>query len=529
MQQILLLLALSATVYSLGNLLSLGNKRYGKLRRLEILEQIADPHDIAHCKNSTTNDVEDRYVTQNWDHFDKDNKETWQNHYQVQSRYHDNSSETVFLLIGGEGTSSPLFVCLDDVNIMTMAREHKALVIQSEHRFFGPKEQLFNTTTENYKYLTTEQALEDLAHLIDHVNQEYKFKNPKWVAFGGSYPGTMAALFRIVHPDKTVGNVASSAPLYPKVDFYEYAQVMEKAFNETSPHCLNDIAAAFNELEHKGLSAEGRQEIGKAFHIENFEKTDDLNDIYTVNLAIFDAFQGIVQYTYDGLYGYRETGGNHTVEYVCEVMAKKQKNLDKLFEVFNVAHDFNVTVDSSYAEYIAPYLDTSADAKVGIIDMRGWMWLSCYEWGWLQTTTNSKTFGNTVPIHFYYKICEDMFGKEVNANLVDSRIQQTLKSYGYPENFNATNVVLPNGSFDPWSIISSFVTNNKTHTYSVVTEGAAHCHDMYPPYENEPAGLNTTRAFIEEKVREFLKTSSSFSLNTSVFTVVLAYIVMTFA
>lgn len=44
-------------------------------------------------------------------------------------------------------------------------------------------------TTANLKYLTTEQALEDLAALIKHVNAKFGLQKPRWIALGGSYPG----------------------------------------------------------------------------------------------------------------------------------------------------------------------------------------------------------------------------------------------------------------------------------------------------------------------------------------------------
>ena len=65
-----------------------------------------------------------------------------------------------------------------------------------------------------------EQALADIANFVPYLNEQYGLKNARWVAFGGSYPDSMAAWLRKRYPDLTVGNVASSAPLWPKVDFW---------------------------------------------------------------------------------------------------------------------------------------------------------------------------------------------------------------------------------------------------------------------------------------------------------------------
>jgi hypothetical protein len=44
-------------------------------------------------------------------------------------------------------------------------------------------------STANMKWLSSEQALADIADFITAMNAQYKWDNPKWVTFGGSYSG----------------------------------------------------------------------------------------------------------------------------------------------------------------------------------------------------------------------------------------------------------------------------------------------------------------------------------------------------
>ena len=84
--------------------------------------------------------------------------------------------------------------------------------------FIGDELRFSELSVENLRFLTTEQALADLDNFIKGFSANYT--NPKWVLFGGSYPGTMAALSRQLYPDSTIGAIASSAPLNPVVDYW---------------------------------------------------------------------------------------------------------------------------------------------------------------------------------------------------------------------------------------------------------------------------------------------------------------------
>ena len=48
----------------------------------------------------------------------------------------------------------------------------------------------------------------------------------KWVSFGGSYPGNLAAWYRQKYPATVHGCLSFSAPIYAKPDFFEYGQMV---------------------------------------------------------------------------------------------------------------------------------------------------------------------------------------------------------------------------------------------------------------------------------------------------------------
>lgn len=75
-------------------------------------------------------------------------------------------------------------------------------------------------SVKNMQFLSSQQALADLAYFIDTMNLRLKLnKKVKWIVFGGSYPGSLAAWLRMKYPHLVYGAVSSSAPLLAKVDF----------------------------------------------------------------------------------------------------------------------------------------------------------------------------------------------------------------------------------------------------------------------------------------------------------------------
>lgn len=75
-------------------------------------------------------------------------------------------------------------------------------------------------STTNLQYLTSKQSLADIAAFVVGIRQKHSLSpTQKWIAFGGSYPGSLAAWAREKYPDLIWGSISSSGPLLAKVDF----------------------------------------------------------------------------------------------------------------------------------------------------------------------------------------------------------------------------------------------------------------------------------------------------------------------
>jgi len=78
--------------------------------------------------------AEPQWFTQRLNHFDDQDTHTWQQRYFVNASLLGVNGP-VFLMIGGEGPLSAFWVAVG--SMVEMAKEHKALVIALEHRYYG--------------------------------------------------------------------------------------------------------------------------------------------------------------------------------------------------------------------------------------------------------------------------------------------------------------------------------------------------------------------------------------------------------
>lgn len=129
--------------------------------------------------------------------------------------------------------------------------------------------ELRDFSTQNLKYLTSEQALADLASFRRFIYLKYGLtENNRWVAFGGSYAGSLAAWLRLKYPHLIYAAVSSSAPVLAKLNFFEYHEVATKTLSRYSPQCTQDISMAIKAMDELVESSTGRSKLEKLFKLK---------------------------------------------------------------------------------------------------------------------------------------------------------------------------------------------------------------------------------------------------------------------
>ena len=175
---------------------------------------------------------------------DLSNPQFWQQRYYIDDSFWEGNDFPIFLYVGGEGPLGPPTKALF---MYELAEKHKALVVALEHRFYGVSQPTPDMSATSLRYLTSQQALADLGAFVEYLkgvkpmsgdtrsspplDLKYAAKYSKVIVFGGSYPGNLAAWFKLKYPDHAIGSISSSAPVYAENDFQQYAQVVTNSLS----------------------------------------------------------------------------------------------------------------------------------------------------------------------------------------------------------------------------------------------------------------------------------------------------------
>ena len=179
------------------------------------------------------------------DHFNPLDGRTWSQRYWVDNTFYSpGTNSPIFLYICGEGT------CSGTPSIGSfpyqMAQRAGALLVALEHRYYGYSQPFGpqSMKTENLRYLSVEQALEDIAYFMSWFKDNYTFKiydSQPWITIGGSYPGALSGWFRNKYPHLTVGAWASSAVVNSILDFSDFDYQIYLAVSKSGPQCPQTI------------------------------------------------------------------------------------------------------------------------------------------------------------------------------------------------------------------------------------------------------------------------------------------------
>ncbi len=403
---------------------------------------------------------------------------TFSQRYYIDETFSKAKNDPVFFYICGEAECTKRAL---NGAIRNYAQKYHAKLVALEHRYYGESIPLNTFSTQDLHYLTTEQALDDLAYFQRYLRKENKWTG-KWIAFGGSYPGSLSAYYRLKFPYLVVGSLASSAPVMAKEDFFEYDTHVTQV---AGPQCATQIRQVVKAVEAT-LNNKTRFNQMKSL----FDATA-VNDPVDFLYLIADIGAAAVQY------GKRDA--------FCTALSSSPTPLDgyadfakKLYQSMEVTA-VEMTAQGAMSE-------EPTDYKNGV-GMRQWYYQSCTEYGYWQNANPDRqqsTRSALIDLAYHHQVCRRLFG--LNQPAQTASLNNT---FYYPlMDALVSNIYFTNGEHDPWSLLSLAEKNgnavNEKLNYFLI-EGAAHCDDLHTPNATDSASLQEARQTMELLIATWLK------------------------
>ena len=225
------------------------------------------------------------YFDNQIDHFDEKDERTYKQRYWYNDTFFDKENGPVFLYICGEWTCTPPD---DKMFPMLVGADHNALLMSLEHRYYGDSQPFEDWSTPNLKYLTSTQALADIASFIDSQNERLNRK-ADWIVIGGSYPGALAAWFKSQYPQHAVGAWSSSGVIHAIDDFKAFDKDLYDRARLNKDECPQHVKEVIDHIEMEFKTEEGTERVCKTFGIDvdTLDKRDFqffLADIFTTGI-----------------------------------------------------------------------------------------------------------------------------------------------------------------------------------------------------------------------------------------------------
>lgn len=296
---------------------------------------------------------EPHFIEQQVDNFDKHNHQTYFQRYFHQEKFFGGPGSPIIMVMGGEGPAFGLFYPFVHDRI---AEEYNAYVVLPEHRFYGSSQPIeIKHNGDFLNILTPEQAMADALNLLSHTQKKLGCSLDRSsidycpvITVGGSYPGCLAALLRIAHPDKIDMAYASSAPLklYAQdVNPDAYYERISEVADIASPGCRGAIQTTLDAVNEMALNTSDFRKLAREMNIcvediPHYIKTREMfaqEMMFFVGTAFADANMGF----------YPMDEGADLNRFCVVFQNDELSNIEKMTQFFEIIREANL-VDEGY-------------------------------------------------------------------------------------------------------------------------------------------------------------------------------------
>jgi len=454
-------------------------------------------HVIAEEEYYMPPDPQEYWYTQTFDHFNTSDTRTYRERYLVYDDYYQSSNminKPMFFCPGGE---ADVYGGYDHNGFMFQyGQTVGAFLLFPEHRFYGqslPFGPVDSYTADNLEKLTIEQALEDYIAVIGYVIERWNLPNDiPIIAYGGSYPGELAAFLRIAYPNVIDGSLASSAPVryHPFLEggtksgaFYAVAT---RDFAQQDQRCPDLVRMAFTELIDSFSTSDGLDNVEKQLQLCSPLQNSSL-ELRDVNLWIENAFASL------GMENYPYQVGDlppSPMKYACQVMYEDSQHNDVLHslgQAIGVWYNASGTLTCfNISDEYYPCADiTGCGGGVGDPDAMSWDYQSCTEIVANVDTNNVTDMFPPAPYNFdnLVEYCQTKWGVTPDPLKIPTMYNYTTSS----------RIIFSNGFLDPWWPGGVLTSIEGSDIIALQMRGAAHHLDLRGSDPNDPDDVTQTR------------------------------------
>ncbi|XP_048444870.1 probable serine protease EDA2 isoform X4 [Pyrus x bretschneideri] len=432
--------------------------------------------------------TEEFWFDQTLDHFSPYDRSKFPQRYYEFLNYFITPDGPIFLRICGEAACSG--IANDYLSVL--AKKFGAAVVSPEHRYYGKSSPFKSHTSENLRYLSSKQALFDLAVFREFYQNSLNVKlnktkgeNP-WFVFGVSYAGALSAWFRVKFPHLTCGSVASSAVVEAVYEFTEFDQQVGES---AGPQCKAALQETKSLVEQR-LST-NRKAVKALFGATQLDIDGDF--MYFLADAAGTAFQSGIP------------------DKLCSPLVQAKTNEEDLVETYakyvkdHYLGSFGVDVET----YNQKHLKNTAVSE-GSSD-RLWWFQVCTEVAYFQVAPATDSIRSPkIDTRYHLDLCKNVFGKGIYPDVVATNLYYGGKKIA------GSKIVFTNGSQDPWRHASKQTSSPDMPSYVISCHNCGHGTDLrgcpqfpFPPKGNSqncsnPDAVNKVRQQIVELIGVWL-------------------------
>jgi len=435
-------------------------------------------------------DVGPFYVTQPQDHFDSANTRTWQQAYYVNSTQY-RSGGPVFLCVGGEGPALTPAVATDSVHCSLAVESlgmFGAMFFALEHRYYG----CWNMSACPYsdydesplQWLSSQQALHDLASFRKFAETKYCLSDDsKWITFGGSYPGMLAAWARVEFPDLIYASVSSSSPVHAIYNMSSYNDWVAHSYGPTANESIGGSTECLQAI------SSGHDKIGEM--LKTWSGRESLSSLFDIDASYLSTKQGQMDFAGYGVANFPAQSNDPAcwedacnIKKICEIMTSDESSpVELLAQLRNVQSVEDVEERYSWYTY--------------------WDWQTCTEFGFYMPCEEGSKCMYTqglVQLEDAAEMCQSNF--DIPASTVRKSIDETNERMGGLTP-NVTRILWVNGEIDPWASQAVLKTNMPGQDTLWVI-GASHHAWTHASEWTDLESVVKARVYIQDQVRQWL-------------------------